>query len=298
MQQSVRLQHVAVRATERPLPVPRAHVRPALRALLPVLSRPLPPCGRHVRLRAGLPRQVLPGAVPCRPLRPGLPSPVSMSPRPRGWGARKGGQPKGTGISRLRAPSSLRPLLQMRPMQGPAAMHGGRRPLPDLRARLEWHQVRPAVRHWLLWRGLWPPLPAMSRRARLQSRHRQVHALQCGLDWRPVSSPCRNRPQPRLPRCPPQRALWALGSFTSISAHTSSPPSEVRDQVQQWHLWRGLRIRVRRLRQRPLRLSVGALPVQTWRPRAPVSARGPKGCWGYVPDTGLSPDPRCCYVGG
>lgn len=216
LQQPVRLQHVALRAAERPLPVPRAHVRRALRALLPVLSRPLPPGGRHVRLRARLPRQVLPGAVPCRPLRPGLPAPVSVSPRPGGGGGGGGrgrvGQPKGTGMAtgmrRLRAPPSLPPLLQMRPMQGPAAMHGGRGPLPDLRARLEWHQVRPAVRHWLLRRGLWPALPALSRRARLQSRHRQVHALQCGLDWRPVSGPCGNAPcLPRLPRCPPQRVL-------------------------------------------------------------------------------------------
>lgn len=48
LQQSVRLQLVAVRATKRPLPVPRAHVRRALRALLPVLPWPLPPGGRHV----------------------------------------------------------------------------------------------------------------------------------------------------------------------------------------------------------------------------------------------------------
>lgn len=95
LQQSVLLQHVAVRATERPLPVPGAHVRRALRALLPVLPRPLPPGGRHVRVRARLPGQVLPRAVPCRLLRSGLP------------------------------PS-------MRPMQRPAAMHGGRGPLPDV----------------------------------------------------------------------------------------------------------------------------------------------------------------------
>lgn len=89
LQQSVRLQHIAVRATERPLPVPRAYIRRALRALLPMLSRPLPPCGRHVRLRAGLPWQVLPGAVPCRLLRPGLPPPVSSGPGlGRGGGGR------------------------------------------------------------------------------------------------------------------------------------------------------------------------------------------------------------------
>lgn len=94
-------------------------------------------------------------------------------------------------------------LPQMRSVQGPAAMHGDGRSLCDLRARLERHQMRPALRHGLLRRGLQPPLPALSRRARLQPRHRQVHALQCGLDRRPVSTLCHNRSQSHGPTAPP-----------------------------------------------------------------------------------------------
>lgn len=97
LQQPVCLQHVAVRATERPLPVPRAHVRRALRALLPVLPRPLPSGGRHVRVRARLPGQVLPRALPCRLLRPGLPPPVSAGP---GRGGRGGAGAEGAGVRR------------------------------------------------------------------------------------------------------------------------------------------------------------------------------------------------------
>lgn len=112
LQQSVRLQHVTLRATERPLPVPGANVRRALRALLSVLPRPLPPGGRHVRLRAGLPRQVLPGDVPRRLLRPGLSPQVGAGP-----GREGGGGPGGrrAGRQRRRGLGGSGPRLASRP---------------------------------------------------------------------------------------------------------------------------------------------------------------------------------------
>lgn len=59
-----------------------------------------------------------------------------------GAGCRRGpGGGEAGWVRRLWAPPSLPPLPQMRPVQRPAALHGGRGPLPDLRARLERHQV-------------------------------------------------------------------------------------------------------------------------------------------------------------